>query len=114
MNVFESTTEERELMDSRLVAFNKANVPFLQSEEWTSLSHVLKDNSGQVVAGINATLYCWNIMYVDILYIDDAHRGKGYGRLLLEKAEGKAKSLGGYMAHLAACRASPLEFLFLK
>jgi hypothetical protein len=48
MNIFESTTEERELMDSKLVAFNKANVPFLQSEEWTSLSHVLRNNLGQL------------------------------------------------------------------
>ncbi len=28
MNVCESTAEERELLDSKLVAFNKANVPF--------------------------------------------------------------------------------------
>jgi GNAT superfamily N-acetyltransferase len=61
---------------------------------------VLKDDAGQVIAGINATLYCWNIMYVDFLYVDDAHRGKGYGRLLLETAESKARKLGGYMSHL--------------
>ncbi len=39
-------------------------------------------------------------MYVDILYVDEAQRGKGYGRLLLEKAEAKAKSLDGCMSHL--------------
>jgi GNAT superfamily N-acetyltransferase len=100
MNIYESTAEESELLDSKLVDFNRENVPFQQSEDWINVSYVLKDNTGQVIAGINATLYCWNIMYVDILYVDYSQRGKGYGKLLLDKAESKAKSLGGYMSHL--------------
>jgi GNAT superfamily N-acetyltransferase len=100
MNTCESTIQERELLDSKLVDFNRENVPFQQSEDWIDLSYVLKDNTGQVIAGINATLYCWNVMYVDILYVDYSHRGKGYGKLLLDQAEDKAKSLGGYMSHL--------------
>lgn len=100
MNICESTIEERELVDNKLVDFNRENVPFQQSEDWIGLSYVLKDNTGQAIGGINATLYCWNIMYVDVLHVDYAHRGKGYGKLLLDKAESKAKSLGGYMSHL--------------
>jgi GNAT superfamily N-acetyltransferase len=100
MNINESTIEERDLLGGKLVDFNRKNVPFEQTEEWIGLSYVLKDDTGLVVAGINATLYCWNIMYVDILYVDDAHRGKGYGKRLLEQAESKAKRLGGYMSHL--------------
>ena len=75
-------------------------MPFQQVEDWINLSHVLKDSSGSVIAGINATLYCWNILYVDVLYVDDAHRGKGYGKQLLDAVEDKASRLGGYMAHL--------------
>jgi GNAT superfamily N-acetyltransferase len=100
MNLAESTSDERELIDSKLVEFNKANVPFQQKDAWIGLSFVLKDDAGNVFAGVNATLYCWKVMYVDILYVDDGHRGKGYGRLLMDKAETKAKSLGGYMSHL--------------
>ena len=100
MNIYESSKEERDLLDSKLVAFNKVNVPFQQNEDWINLSHVLKDSTGQVIAGINTTLYCWNVMHVDILYVDVEHRGKGYGRLLLEKAESKARGQGGYLSHL--------------
>jgi GNAT superfamily N-acetyltransferase len=100
MNICESTIAERELLDNKLVEFNRENGPFQQSADWISLSYVLKNNIGHVIAGINATLYCWNIMYVDILYVDDSHRGKGYGKLLLDQTEGKAKSLGRYMSHL--------------
>jgi GNAT superfamily N-acetyltransferase len=100
MNICESTREERELVDNKLVDFNRENVPFQQNEGWIDLSSVLKDDTGQVIAGINATLYCWNIMYVDILYVDYSYRGQGYGRVLLDKTESKAQSLGGYMSHL--------------
>ncbi len=100
MNICESTIDERELVDSKLVEFNRKNVPFQQSEDYIDLSYVLKDNTEQVIGGINAMLYCWNIMYVDILHVDYSHRGKGYGKLLLDRSESKAKSLGGYMSHL--------------
>jgi GNAT superfamily N-acetyltransferase len=108
MNIYESTTEERELLDNKLVEFNRKKVPFLQSEDWIVLSYGVKDETGQVMAGINSMLYCWNILYVDILYVEDAHRGKGYGKLLLDshserlrqRAESEARQLGGYMSHL--------------
>jgi GNAT superfamily N-acetyltransferase len=100
VNIHESTIEERKLLDNKLVEFNREKVSFQQSEDWIVLSYALKDETGQVMAGINATLYCWNILYVDILYVEDSHRGKGYGKLLLDRAESESLKLGGYMSHL--------------
>ena len=100
MRIDASTPEERQLIDARLVAFNREQVPFTQDEAWIDLSYVLKNDMGQVMGGINAMLYGWNILYIDVLHVDSAHRGNGYGKLLLDKAEQHAKSLGGYMAHL--------------
>ena len=76
-NIYENTIEERELLDNKLVEFNRKKVPFEQSEDWIVLSYALKDETNQVMAGINSMLYCWNILYVDILYVEDTHRGKG-------------------------------------
>lgn len=100
MNIHESTIEERKLLDKKLVEFNRQRVPFQQSEDWIDLAYTLKDETGQTIAGINAVHYCWNILYVDILYVENAHRGKGYGKLLLNKAESESKKLGGYLSHL--------------
>jgi GNAT superfamily N-acetyltransferase len=100
MNIFKSTLEERKLIETKLVAFNRESVPFEQSEDWISLSKVMKDDSGQVIAGINSVLYCWHVMSVSILYVDVAFRGMGYGKLLLEQTENEARELGGYVAHL--------------
>ena len=99
-NIYESTIEERELLDNKLVEFNRKKVPFEQSEDWIFLSYALKDETNQVMAGINSMLYCWNILYVDILYVEDTHRGKGYGKLPIDRAESEARQLGGYMSHL--------------
>jgi hypothetical protein len=67
MNVFKSTLEERKLIETKLISFNGESVPFQQSEDWISLSKVLKDESGQVIAGINSSLYCWHVMSAGIL-----------------------------------------------
>ncbi len=99
-NIYKSTIEERELLDDKLVEFNRNKVPFQQNEDWIVLSYGVKDETGQLIGGINAMLYCWNILYVDILYVEDAHRGKGYGKLLLDRVESEARQLGGYMSHL--------------
>jgi GNAT superfamily N-acetyltransferase len=100
MNIYKSTIEERELLDNKLVEFNREKVPFQQSADWIDLSHMLKVETEEAIAGINAMLYCWNILYIDILYVEEAHRGKSYGKILLAKAENEAKQLGGYMSHL--------------
>jgi GNAT superfamily N-acetyltransferase len=110
MIFFESTDEEKESLDDKLVAFNKSKVPYQQSEDWISLSYVLKDETGQVTAGIVAALHAWKVMYVDILYVEADYRGKGYGTLLLEKAESEAKSLGGYLSYLDTLDFQAKEF----
>ena len=100
MKIYESTKEDKFLIDDKLVEFNKQHVPFRQKESFIDLSFVMKNDDGETIGGINATLYCWNIMCVDILYVDPCYRGRGCGKILLEKVEEKAKCLGGYMCHL--------------
>lgn len=101
MNICESTREDNIFIDDSLVEFNKNQVPFQQIEDFIDLSFAMKDDDGKTIGGINATLYCWNIMYVSVLYVDANCRGKGYGRALMEKAEEKAKCHGAYMSHLS-------------
>jgi GNAT superfamily N-acetyltransferase len=100
VNIYKSTLEERKLLETKLIAFNGEAVPFVRDEVWTCLSKVLKDDSGQVIAGINAGLNGWNIMHVGILFVDSAYRGMGHGKHLLQRTESEAKELGGYMSHL--------------
>ena len=59
----------------------------------------LRDDDGAVVGGLLGHIK-WRWLYVSKLWIDDSHRGKGYGYELMNAAEEFARSkdcLGSYL-----------------
>ena len=40
------------------------------------------------------------MLYIDVLFVEETHRGKQLGSLLLNKAETEAKLMGGSLSHL--------------
>ena len=98
--IAQSTEEEAKAIDDLLVEFNGSQVPFSQDPSFIPLNFHIKDKEGKLAAGINAFLYCWNILYIDMLFVDSAHRGRGYGRQLLRHVETKAMDLGAKLVHL--------------
>ena len=44
--------------------------------------------------------YCWNVAYIDTLWVDGKYRGKGLGSKLLAEVERTAKEKGCYLIHL--------------
>ena len=45
-------------------------------------------------------MYCWNVTYIDTLWVDETYRGKGLGSQLLTEVERTAKENGCYLIHL--------------
>ncbi len=64
------------------------------------MNFVIKDENDTIIAGINAVLYCWQILYIDVLFVEEQHRGKQFGTALLTKVENEAKKLGAKLSHL--------------
>ena len=79
--------------------FNKAQVPFTQ-EKTVYISKCIKDDSGEVIAGILADVYCWHILGVDAVWVKEEYRGKGHARKLVECVEEEARKMGCKIAHL--------------
>lgn len=92
-----ATDAEAEFVDDSLVAFNQSKVPFLQKEVIYK-NYVIKDK-GKIVAGLNAFLYSWKILHVDILFVDEEYRGNGLGTMLLNHVENEARSMGSTLSH---------------
>jgi ribosomal protein S18 acetylase RimI-like enzyme len=52
----------------------------------------IRDN-GKIVGGLVAETY-WGWMYVNLLWVSERHRGKGWGRSLMQTAEAEARKRG--------------------
>ena len=50
-------------------------------------------DKGKIVAGLVAETY-WGWMYVNLLWVAEQHRGQGWGRTLMRKAEAEARKRG--------------------
>lgn len=83
-----STNEETDYVRKKLIEFNSKQVPNGIYEE---VNLCLKDDNGDIVAGINSAI-CWNWMEIGILWVDDNYRNQGYGKRLLEEAEKVARA----------------------
>ena len=96
----ESTREECILVDDGIVEYNRKQVPFIQEPEFLGINRVIKNEQGIVLAGINTIMYCWNCLYIDVLWVDENYRKEGYGSLLLKEVERLAIEKGGKLVHL--------------
>ncbi len=84
----------------RLVEYNLSKVPTEQDVLFDILDKKITEDNGNIIAGCVARMYCWNVAYVDTLWVDETYRGKGLGANLLEEAEITAKEKGCYLIHL--------------
>lgn len=92
--------EEVDYIDDMLMEHNRLSKPFEQKEPYINIRRCIKDSKGQVIAGILAYSVMWQILYIDTLWVNEEHRSKGYGSLLLKEVENEAKNIGCHIAHL--------------
>ena len=96
----DSTSEEGEIVRKGIIEYNLSKVPFTQEPSFISINKVIKGINGDVLAGIRSELYCWNCLYIDILWVKEGCRHEGYGSALLNEVEKIAKEKGCKLIHL--------------
>jgi GNAT superfamily N-acetyltransferase len=82
--------ETRQAVLRGLSSYNEARVGPRNS---APLAISLRDESGTIVGGLIGELK-WEWLHVDLLWIDDSHRGAGHGQALMEAAEEAARDHG--------------------
>lgn len=95
-----STENEQEYVHDSLVKYNTQQVPFTQAGTFENINFVAKNDKGDIIGGVNTMLYCWGMLYVDILWVDDAYRSKGIGSQLMQKVQESATQKGCSLMHL--------------
>ena len=71
----------------KLVEYNLKQVPKTQEMEFVNITKKILDEENNIIAGCYAKMYCWNVIYIDILWVDERYRKHGLGSKLLEEIE---------------------------
>jgi ribosomal protein S18 acetylase RimI-like enzyme len=95
-----STREEAGIVDRGIVEYNATKVSYTQEPAFIPINKVIKAQNGEIVAGINTMLYCWNCLYIDVLWVKEEFRKDGVGSHLLKEVEKIAKDKGCSLIHL--------------
>ena len=88
------------VIENKITSYNNSKVPFIQKQPFINLNFCIKDDSGLIIAGITSLMYCWGMLFVDILAVDEKYYKNGLGSKLLSHVENEAKKLGATLAHL--------------
>jgi len=98
--VTNASREEAVFVDQQIVAYNQSQVPFSQDKPFIGVYRVVKDDQGKVLGGLNALIYCWKCLSIDVLWVDQASRGLDIGTSLLKAVEDYARDQGCRISHL--------------
>lgn len=78
---------DAEYICDKLVEYNLSQVPKTQKIDFVNIGRKIVDESNHIVAGCLAKMYCWNVIYIDILWVDERYRKHGFGSQLLKEIE---------------------------
>ena len=84
----------------KLVEYNLSRVPKTQETDFVNIYKKIVNDEGEIIAGCLAKMYCWNVIYVDILWINEAYRKQGLGSKLLKEIERIAVEENCTLIHL--------------
>jgi len=93
-----ASNAEAEILNDKMDAFIVRQVSYHGDLE-ISKNYIVKDG-GSIVAGIRSCFYLGKCVVITVLFVDEQHRHKGLGSLLLNKIETEAKTAGVSLIHL--------------
>jgi len=102
------TDENKEYICESLISHNVKNTSGLLKKPGIDINLYLKDGEKAIGA-----IFCdsFNLcLYIDVLWLDESYRGKGYGKALIEQAEKIAKEKGCIFSHTCTFSYQSPEF----
>ncbi len=96
---------EDDILHKKILQYNYEKAGF----QGKLITILVRDANKQIVGGLKS--YCYgNSFFVDILFLDEQLRGKGYGTQLMKLAEQEAKRNNCDFAHLDTFSFQALPF----
>ncbi|MFC4803909.1 GNAT family N-acetyltransferase [Filifactor villosus] len=90
MKIIELTQVQREEIDEKLYEYDRT----FMKKEMNGGVHIGIEVDGRLVAGLDAVMTSFRILYLSTLFVDEEYRGMGLGRTPVEEMERRAAELG--------------------
>lgn len=98
IQIYDATKEEKDHITYQLIQFNHTKLPSMQEQPFLHISRCIR-NGNEVVGGILAEIY-WNILFIEVLWVNEEYRNMGYASALVDDAENTAKEMNCKNSHL--------------
>ena len=99
-NIVDCIDNDAEYICDKLVEYNLSQVPKTQQLDFVYINKKIVDENNELIAGCLAKMYCWKVIYIDILWVDEKYRKCGLGKRLLTEIEKIAKEEDCSLIHL--------------
>ena len=90
MNIIDLNEEQLEFIEDRLSEFDEQHITY----KLDGSIQIGIEEDGKLVAGLDACMTAFKILYVSTVFVEEAYRRKGYGTRLIQEMEKRAKELG--------------------
>ena len=90
MKILELNEAQLESLEERLSAFDEQYITY----KMEGSIRLGIEEDGKIVAGLDACVTAFKILYVSTVFVEEAYRRKGYGKRLMEEMENRAKQMG--------------------
>lgn len=90
MKIIDLNETQVEIIENKLSAFDETYTTYKMNGQ----IQLGIEEDGKLIAGLDACVTCFKILYVSTVFVDEAYRRKGYGKLLVSEMEKRAKEMG--------------------
>lgn len=96
MEIIELNEEQIEEIEDKLSAYDQ---DFIKFKLDGAIQIGIKEN-GKLIAGLDACMTAFKILYVSTVFVEEPYRRKGYGTKLMQEMENRARKLGANIIRL--------------
>lgn len=90
MKIIDLSEEQMEGVEDKLSAFDENYITY----KMNGSIQIGIEEDGKIVAGLDACITAFKILYVSTVFVDKDCRRKGYGKMLINEMEKRAKEMG--------------------
>ncbi len=90
MYVIDLTEEQAEDIEKRLSDFDEDHITY----KMDGCIRIGVEDNGRLIAGLDACITAFRILYVSTVFVDEAYRRKGIGARMIREMEKRALAMG--------------------